>query len=459
MPSNAYRDALRNESHVLQQMRNINALEVTPVGGTTQQLPNGIAYSGSKVYVLDYDTGASTHVAVLTNTYSLLSKIISSFSPGLLTSGGQAGGSLAASDSNLFIPDPSIGAYGGIKLYDFSGNYVSQWSFSNNKSPFQSAYNGHNIHTSSTGKLVVWDSANGSGSFITMYTSAGSEIVRSSVAGGSIPSVCTDGTNTWYIRGIGFSSNVLTLIKYDSSLSAIAGPVTVATLSNYNTAITYGRTSGNVIVGGDNKIYIINSSTLSTISSFTLTTSADLVLGVAEDDLGNIWVLCGTAVGLLGYVEVFSSSGTSKFKFTMYRSYSYPVAGQTTFYAYTSGTSKVSLGTPDAGVSVPSLTGMSSNNSVLSAQYILDLRSSVRSLVSSNHFKNPATGVVYNWTNGNANNLYYVAMGDRTKYGATGGAGYDWTRSGAAMVGTSPYDIDIGEIYECVAKLQAATVV
>jgi len=47
-------------------------------------------------------------------------------------------------------------------------------------------------------------------------------------------------------------------------------------------------------------------------------------------------------------------------------------------------------------------------------------------------------------------------MGDRTKYGARGGAKYDWTRTPQDMGGTPTYDIDIGEIRECITTLQAA---
>jgi hypothetical protein len=61
---------------------------------------------------------------------------------------------------------------------------------------------------------------------------------------------------------------------------------------------------------------------------------------------------------------------------------------------------------------------------------------------------------VYNWNDEDPDNLYYCAMGDRTDYGATGGSRYTWTRTPEEMVGTPTYDIDIGEIHECVNLLK-----
>lgn len=118
--------------------------------------------------------------------------------------------------------------------------------------------------------------------------------------------------------------------------------------------------------------------------------------------------------------------------------------------------SKLSLGTPHAGVSVPAPNALVTAGAVLAADHITDMRAAIQRIVAEAFFINPSTGQPFQWWSADANNLYAAAMGDRTAYGATGGTRYGWTRSLAAMVGTPPYDIDIGEVYECVRVLKAA---
>ncbi len=128
------------------------------------------------------------------------------------------------------------------------------------------------------------------------------------------------------------------------------------------------------------------------------------------------------------------------------RAYSFTGYPQTEFHAYKS-TGPVSLGTPDGGASVPANLAIESADGDIDCNMILDCRAAIEDIV--------ATGQTsYNWAASSPDNLYYVAMGDRTKYGATGGAAYTWTRSGAAMENSDAFDIDIGEIYECVLKLE-----
>jgi len=125
------------------------------------------------------------------------------------------------------------------------------------------------------------------------------------------------------------------------------------------------------------------------------------------------------------------------------------------FYAYTT-TTKTSLGTPDGGVSVPALQALCQSDKAadICPDHIEDMRDAIETLAP--YYINAATGNPFNWTASSADNLYYVAMGDRTEYGATGGAAYDWTRTKAAMIGSPPYDIDIGEVRECIDVLQAS---
>ena len=128
---------------------------------------------------------------------------------------------------------------------------------------------------------------------------------------------------------------------------------------------------------------------------------------------------------------------------------------QTEFFGY-SITSKTSLGAPDGGVQVPADNALCSAGADLVPNHILDMRAAVERIVSYHYWKNPATNHPYNWTSGSADNLYRIAMGDRTAYGATGGIRYTWTRTLAQMLGTAPYDIDIGEVHECVRVLKVA---
>jgi len=120
--------------------------------------------------------------------------------------------------------------------------------------------------------------------------------------------------------------------------------------------------------------------------------------------------------------------------------------GGTPFYAYAS-TGPVSLGTPDGGATVPANLAVESAGGDIDCNMILDCRAAIEAIV--------ATGrTSFNWIASDPDNLYYVAMGDRTKYGATGGAKYTWTRTIGQMENSTVYDIDIGEIYECVLKLE-----
>jgi len=123
---------------------------------------------------------------------------------------------------------------------------------------------------------------------------------------------------------------------------------------------------------------------------------------------------------------------------------------QTTFYKYTP-TGKISLGQPDGGVAVPDDEAIA--DTMLTANPLLDMRKAVQGIVQTRKLK-AGSGKPFNWNSGSADNLYFIAMGDRTRYGATGGARYAWTRTSFSNV--SPYDIDIGEIFECVQILKAA---
>jgi hypothetical protein len=122
---------------------------------------------------------------------------------------------------------------------------------------------------------------------------------------------------------------------------------------------------------------------------------------------------------------------------------------QTEWLAYKRDGTMESLGTPDGGVSVPLLDALDlgQKNAQIEPQHLVDMRDAIETL---------AEYYGYDWTPSSTGNLYYNAMGDRTAYGASGGARYDWTRSREEMLYTPTYDIDIGEIYECVRVLKVA---
>ena len=95
------------------------------------------------------------------------------------------------------------------------------------------------------------------------------------------------------------------------------------------------------------------------------------------------------------------------------------------------------------------------------ARNLTQMRTAIEELIAEQHYKNPATLITYSFlvpVTSYPNNLLAVAMGDRTDYGATGGARGTWTRTEAQMIGDGPRDIDIGEIRECVETLEDAWV-
>jgi len=131
---------------------------------------------------------------------------------------------------------------------------------------------------------------------------------------------------------------------------------------------------------------------------------------------------------------------------------------ETTWFRYPTTDSKASLGTPDGGVSVPDLGGIGGDDSIFTNQNILDMRGAIKSLAQ--YYKNATTGNAFNWNDSDADNLYFVALGDRTQWGATGGAKYDWTRDSAGMdADPKPYDIDFGEVLDILDKLEASALV
>ncbi len=176
---------------------------------------------------------------------------------------------------------------------------------------------------------------------------------------------------------------------------------------------------------------------------------------LAKGSSGNItWVISGDDDHLSNSAGAVASNTTFIQNLWTYRGgIAYT---QTTFNSYTSAGTPTSLGTPDGGVSIPGLTSLRENetDADLSRLHITEMRTALEALAPS--FNNPGTGNPYNMTNGSADNVYFVSMGDRSAYGATGGAQYTWTRTSAQMLASFCYGIDIGEIHEIVTQLEGS---
>lgn len=169
------------------------------------------------------------------------------------------------------------------------------------------------------------------------------------------------------------------------------------------------------------------------------------------------WGGYGSGDGLLAFPEGVFVYGDETYVADSYNHriqvFAMDPLSQTPWYWYTTS-AKTSLGTPDGGVSVPGDNDLVTNPALLARNHITDMRTAIEALVGTGSFINPATSNPYNWTPASADNLYYCAV-DRTTYGGPAGADYDWWRADNVMAGTPCYRVDIGEIEDCVAALEA----
>jgi hypothetical protein len=166
------------------------------------------------------------------------------------------------------------------------------------------------------------------------------------------------------------------------------------------------------------------------------------IYGIAVSPAGVVYVGCsGDDGGSDQKIQVFS-----------------PIAPyiQTEHYAYTPA--PVSLGTPDGGVAIPALDGLSREvvtGSLLAAQIIEDMREAIEALAP--YFISSVTKRVFNWDDLSTDNLYRLAV-DTTHYGDTG-TQYNWHRTKEQMYDKFPVARDIGEIEDCVTLLEASNLV
>ncbi len=125
---------------------------------------------------------------------------------------------------------------------------------------------------------------------------------------------------------------------------------------------------------------------------------------------------------------------------------------QREFMGYTT-TGPVSLGTPDGGVAIPDLEALTPSGvgAIKSAAHIIEMREALAGIAP--YYIGPSGERLHLNGSDDDENLYLLAMGDRTKYGATGGARTTWTRSFDQMQNTSVVSVEDAPAYAyiCIA--------
>lgn len=123
---------------------------------------------------------------------------------------------------------------------------------------------------------------------------------------------------------------------------------------------------------------------------------------------------------------------------------------QTPWFKYTDDGRKFQLGIPDAGLSIPALDAI--DNRLMLPWYFHEARRAIERIAELNLLPAPGGGLI-NWDAESPSHLLKLAMGDGSAYGTAGGRA-TWRRPLADMFDWKFYDVDIGEIYECVRYLK-----
>lgn len=213
---------------------------------------------------------------------------------------------------------------------------------------------------------------------------------------------------------------------YGSLYSWIPGSTTANTFSALDGAISYDPIADLFLIEGGS---VLGQAKYTVLNPDGTVHSSYDSLSTPCPDYNEPSAAFGTVYGVFLYPFVTS---------VRYRAQLHDQA-QTPWYSYAE-TEKTYIGT------MPEDNALIENGADLASKHLLDMRDVIETLA----------GIFgLNWINPSPSNLYRLAMGDRTKYGATGGARYTWTRVPEQLIGTPAYDIDIGEIEECVAYLEA----
>lgn len=416
--TNAYANAARKEQDITGLMREINALEVgTPgcMASTIIYLTGTLEYHYMACYAENIYIATRSLYSV--DVYDLAGNVVRSWSTGTLSTWCMCSG-----DGEIFLYGVDrITLQYKVIVYSTTGTVLRSWNVADSSYIMErmAVYDNELYTVDKTDHLVrVWS-----------LSGAPHRTIGTGLAGDAEGDLKT-------ATGIVIYDAELYVLDSGNNRVQVFTPAGAFTrrFDAYNMNLSITEKEGNIYLG---RIYGGSYSVLPLTTDGTYL-RAPVVLEKEPSDMAKI----------NDRLVVLSSGAFDTHRITLYDL-------QSTFYAY-GASNKVSLGTPDGGVSVPALNGLTSNNAIVAANHITDMRTAIQAIVAAGHYKNPATHVAYNWTNGSPNNLYYVAMGDRTKYGATGGAGYTWTRTLAQMANTYTYDIDIGEIYECVETLKNA---
>lgn len=395
-------------------------------------------------------------------------------SPPFITSAERIAVSRAADEFHIGKQDNGSNT-DAVDVFDFSGTYIRSYA------PYGGDVKGFvvspRMDTSSRTHLATVTSVSGDPYYVTVWNAAGSLVgTYSSPASASISYLADNGSD--YFAAVAASGSA-SIRKMNSSFS------TVATFGT--SGIGYGKIrsprAGAVLSDGDlyvfdttNKKIIRYTTAGAFVDEYALSYSVSsglfvegqfdsqerLHVGGGGDTLSVSYCFDKTGNLLFTYQSDSDDWGLDQYDSShqwtgsivnVYAEQS-GTYSQTAFSLYTNRGAAVSLGTPDAGVSVPTPYALSDYPAWLHPQHIVDMRTAIQAMAS--YFDNPTTGNPYNFTDGSADNLYRVAMGDRKAYGGSLGPRYTWTRTGLEMLGTPTYDIDIGEIHECVRQLEAS---
>lgn len=440
--ANVYAGVEKKSEHVVDLMQRVNALELVAAGGgATFAMKFGSAGTGAGQFVnatgVAVDSSGNIYVADrsrdVVQKFDSTGAYVSQFG-----SSGSGNGQFNSpygiafdSSGNIYVTDLGNSR---VQKFDSTGVYVSQ--FGNTGPTGERVSNPIGIAIDSSGNIYVVSRGSNS---VTKYSTAGAYITKTAgIGGGSTDGqfqdpnfVTIDSSGNVYVTD-GINDRVQI---FDSSLgfidkfSGIDSPWGVAAIGS---SLYVAEGSGDRVI------------------RFTLE-------GVFEADFGSTGTGDGQFSGPLGLavhgsslfvvdglndrVQKFTLSDPPRTSWTAYR------ATESRSLGVSPGLNSLAEGfTPDA-------TGQTGAHPC--PNHITDVRDAIEALVATGAFINPATSNPFNFTPSSPDNLYYNAMGDRTAYGATGGAAYTWTRNTAAMVADITRDIDIGELHECVSLLES----
>lgn len=416
MPTDTYTGTIAASEHVCALMRRINALEAS-------------APSTTGTFISEFGSGSGPY-AIRAKGSNLVIKGLGYIIGEWTTAGVFVSGTTANpcgetdfdrdSSGNFYGPNENASGSAAAKtVYKLDSSYaaLTSWTRAGMNNPIGVCTDSTHVYIADyiSNAIYKFDLT---GTYVTDWAVAGNPYQMTMHPSGDIM-VC--GTST----GIRRYTNTGSL---------------VSTVSLTATGIAFDASGNMYAVNTGDKIYVYDTSFVEIMN-----------FGTSGSNPGEFGTPYGCAIDSAGYLHVTDSARHKVIKFSSVVTST--GITQTEFNSYTT-TVATSLGTPDGGVSIPSLNGLRANGAGSILNHITSMRTAIETLAP--YFTNPATSNPYNFTNGSADNLYYVAMGNRSAYGATGGAQYTWTRNAAAMVNTPGYGIDIGEVKECIATLEAS---